>query len=56
MKVAILIFCCILALALLALLGLSYTPATSLEISVSELDNGVMTDNTGNVEGLEVCG
>ena len=51
MKVAILI-CCILALALLALLGLSYTPGTSLEISVTELDNGVMIENVGNVACL----
>ena len=51
MRVAILI-CCILALALLALLGLSYTPGTSLEISVTELDNGVMIENVGNVACL----
>jgi hypothetical protein len=51
MKIAILI-CCILALALLALLGLSYTPGTSLEISVTEVDNGVIIQNAGNVACL----
>jgi len=51
MKIAILI-CCILALALLALLGLSYTPGTSLEISRTELDNGVIIQNVGNVACL----
>ena len=51
MKIAILI-CCILALALLALLGLSYTPGTSLEISRIELDNGVIIQNVGNVACL----
>jgi len=51
MKVAILI-CCILALALLALLGLSYTPGTSLEISATEVDNGVIIQNVGNVACL----
>jgi len=51
MKIAILI-CCILALALLALIGLSYTPGTSLEISRTEIDNGVMIQNVGNVACL----
>ena len=51
MKIAILI-CCILALALLALLGLSYTPGTSLEISRTELDNGVIIQNVGNIPCL----
>jgi len=51
MKIAILI-CCILALALLALLGLSYTPGTSLEISKTELDNGVIIENVGNIPCL----
>ena len=51
MKIAILI-CCILALALLALIGLSYTPGTSLEISRTELDNGVIIQNVGNVACL----
>jgi hypothetical protein len=51
MKIAILI-CCSLALALLALLGLSYTPATSLEVSVTEVDDGVIIQNVGNVACL----
>jgi len=51
MKIAILI-CCILALALLALIGLSYTPGTSLEISRTELDNGVIIQNVGNIPCL----
>lgn len=51
MKIAILI-CCILALALLALTGLSYTPGTSLEISRTELDNGVIIQNVGNIPCL----
>lgn len=46
MRIAILI-CCILALALLVLLGLSYTP--SLKISVTEVYNGVIIQNLGNV-------
>ena len=51
MKIAILI-CCILALALLVLIGLSYTPGTSLEISVTEVDNGVIIQNAGNIACL----
>ena len=51
MKIAILI-CSILALALLALIGLSYTPGTSLEISVTEVDNGVIIQNKGNIACL----
>ena len=51
MKVAILI-CCILALALLALLGLSYTPGTSFEVSVTDIDNGVIIQNVGNIPCL----
>ena len=51
MKIAIPI-CCILALALLALTGLSYTPGTSLEISRTELDNGVIIQNVGNIPCL----
>jgi hypothetical protein len=54
MKIAILI-CCILSLillALLVLLHLSYTPGTSLEISVTEVDNGVIIQNVGNVACL----
>ena len=37
---------------LLALLYLSYTPETSLELSVTEVDNGVMIQNVGNVDCL----
>jgi len=48
MKIAILI-CCILALALLALLGLSYTPGISGGVSVTDIDNGVIIQNVGNV-------
>ncbi len=51
MKIAILI-CCILALALLALIGLSYTAGTSLEVSVTEVDNEVIIQNVGNVACL----
>jgi len=40
------LICCILVLALL---GLSYTPGTSLEISVTEVDNGIIIQNVGNV-------
>jgi hypothetical protein len=45
MKIAILI-CCILALALI---GLSYTPGISLEVSVTDIDNGVIIQNVGSV-------
>jgi len=51
MRIAILI-CCIVALAMLALTGLSYTPGTSLKISRTELDNGVIIQNVGNVACL----
>jgi len=43
------LICCILALALL---GLSCAPETTLEISVTEVDNGVMIENVGNVACL----
>lgn len=45
MKATFLI-CCILALALL---GLSCAPEATLEIFTTELDNGVMIQNTGDV-------
>jgi len=51
MRIAVLI-CCTLALALLALIGLSYTPGTSLEIFRTELDNGVIIQNVGNIPCL----
>ena len=43
---ATLLICCILALALV---GLSCAPEATLEISVTEVDNGVMIQNVGNV-------
>jgi hypothetical protein len=48
MKATVLI-CCILALGLL---GLSCAPEATLEISVTEVDNGVMIENVGNVACL----
>jgi hypothetical protein len=51
MRIAILA-CCVLALVFLALVGLSYTPGTSLEISRIELDNGVIIENVGNIPCL----
>ena len=51
MRIAILT-CCILALALSTLIGLSYTPGTSLEISRTDIDNGVIIQNVGNIPCL----
>ena len=51
MRIAVLISC-VLALVFLALIGLSYTPGTSLEISRTELDNGVIIQNIGNIPCL----
>ena len=48
MKATFLI-CCILALALL---GLSCAPEATLEISVTEIDNGVTIENAGDVDCL----
>jgi len=48
MKATFLI-CCILAVVLL---GLSCAPEATLEISVTEVDNGVMIKNVGNVDCL----
>jgi hypothetical protein len=48
MKATFLI-CCILALALL---GLSCAPEARLEISVTEVDNGVVIENVANVDCL----
>jgi len=48
MKATFLI-CCILALALV---GLSCAPEATLEISITEVDNGVMIENVGNVDCL----
>ena len=47
MKIAILI-CCILALSLLALIGLSYIAEIPSEVSVTGIDNGVIIQNVGN--------
>jgi len=44
---ATLLICYILALALL---GLSCAPEGRLEISIAEIDNGVMIENVGNVD------
>ena len=44
-----LLLSCILVLALI---GLSCAPQATLEISVTELDNGVMIQNVGNVDCL----
>ena len=46
---ATLLICCILAIALL---GLSCAPEATLEISVTEVDNGVVIVNTSNVDCL----
>jgi hypothetical protein len=43
--------CCILALALL---GLSCAPEATLAVSVSEIDNGVVIENTGTVDCIVV--
>jgi len=48
MKATFLI-CCVLALTLL---GLSCAPEGTLEISVTEVDDGVMIENVGNVACL----
>ena len=48
MKSTFLIFC-ILALVLV---GLSCTPEGTLGISVTEIDNGVMIENAGNIDCL----
>ena len=44
-----LLICCILALVLV---GLSCAPEGTLEISVTEIDNGVMIENVGNIDCL----
>ena len=43
------ITCCIVAVVLT---GLSCAPGNTLEISVTEMDNGVMIKNAGNVDCL----
>ena len=41
--------CC---LAALALISLSCTPQSTLEVSVNEIDNGVVIENVGSVDCL----
>jgi hypothetical protein len=53
MRIAILI-CCILALAMLALAGLSYTPGFAAEVSVTSIDNGVIVQNVGGTPCLVI--
>ncbi len=48
MKTTLLI-CCIVTLALISL---SCTPQTTLEVCVNETDNGVVIENVGNVDCL----
>lgn len=50
MKATFLI-CCILALALLSL---SCAPETTLEISITEVDNGVVIENMGTVDCIAI--
>jgi hypothetical protein len=51
MRVAILT-CCVLALAFLALAGLSYMTGMSLKVAVTDIDNGVVIQNKGNTRCL----
>ena len=53
MRIAVLI-CCILALAMLALTGLSYIAEIPSEVSVVGIDNGVIIQNVGNIPCLVV--
>jgi hypothetical protein len=53
MRIAILI-CCVFALALLALIGLSYTQGFAAEVSVTGIDNGVIIQNLGGTPCLVV--
>ena len=53
MRIGILI-CCILALAMLALTGLSYAAEIPSEVSVTGIDNGVIIQNVGNIPCLLV--
>lgn len=48
------LICCILALALLALTGLSYTPGFAAEVSVTGIDDGVVIQNVGNIPCLVI--
>ena len=40
------------SIAILALIGLSCTPQTTLEVSVNEIDDGVVIENVGSVDCL----
>ena len=53
MRIATLV-CCVLALALLALAGLSYIAEIPSEVSVVGIDNGVIIQNVGNIPCLVV--
>lgn len=45
----LLLICCI---AILALVGLSCTPETTLEVAVTEVDDGVVIENVGGVDSI----
>ena len=47
MKKPFFLVCCIVALAMI---GLSCSPEATLEISVNEIDNGIVIENVGNVD------
>lgn len=51
MRIAILT-CCVLALVLLALMGLSYVAGIPSEVSVAGIDNGVIIQNVGSTPCL----
>jgi hypothetical protein len=53
MRITILI-CCILALAILALTGLSYIMGIPSEVCVTGVDNGVIIQNVGSIPCLVV--
>jgi hypothetical protein len=53
MRIAILI-CCILALAILALTGLSYVMGIPSEVCITGIDNGVIIQNVGTIPCLVV--
>jgi hypothetical protein len=47
------LICCV---AVIALLSLSCTPKATLDISVSEIDNGIVVENVGNVDCIVFVG
>lgn len=53
MRIAILT-CCIIALAMLALVGFSYIAEIPSEVSVTGIDNGVIIQNVGNYPCLVI--